>query len=617
MADLQIETKVSVDKAKKAALGLPARTTTLGLHSVLLELAELRDAINTGAPTANLNVTSRKLLERARKDVRDVSASKEDQDISSSLLEMFSGVSREIRAIRELGAWGTSLTTSALASALASIPYIVPPPGPTATIPFGLALVAGVGSIPNFSVPGQVGIDVSLSASILAERATQVVAAGTTIVVTDGFPVTPFTTSGNVVNTAVPFIAAGRDGQLVILRNDNGSGTLTLSDTNIGVGGSLLRLSANTVTMSAGSTMALAYSTIQVAWVELWYQSLVAVTPAINMHLLSVDSGSAVNAQNMEVASGGTSTIGFTWTFTGVPSSGTVDVSSGGDAGTDYPATISSPFTSLAGAPFNKGTAVGTVRTFTPSITVNGVVKTTPVATVTYLNRRFAGMNAQGTALSSALTVALGSFALDNAYNSGSLTINITAGAEYVWYAYRSALGIANLYFSLAGEIAGFSRIGVGTVAVTNASGFVETFEQYRSDVTFDGLGNTVLAVASSLPDNRIYIGPAVNSTETITNAQILALDDTADGESVVSSTTIRTYTAIKIETGEYLWFCYPDRLTDPRHVKDVTTGIDIDGAWRNNVTHTNQWGYQETYRCWRSTNPAIFPTAHDVQVTM
>jgi hypothetical protein len=112
-------------------------------------------------------------------------------------------------------------------------------------------------------------------------------------------------------------------------------------------------------------------------------------------------------------------------------------------------------------------------------------------------------------------------------------------------------------------------------------------------------------------------MGPAANATETILNAEILALDDTADGESVLVSSVIRTFTSIKIETGEYLWFCYPDRLTDPIHIKDVTTMLDIDGAWRNNVTHTNQYGYAETYRCWRSTNPAIFPTAHDVMVTM
>jgi len=452
------------------------------------------------------------------------------------------------------------------------------------------------------------------SADILSERATQVIAAGTTISVTDGVPVTPYTTSGNVTSTAAPFIAAGRNGQLVILRNDNGTGTLTLSDTNIGAGGSLLRLSANTVTMAAGSTMGLEYSSTLGAWVQVWYLALVAVIPAINTHTVNIGAG-ASNAQNAEVASGGTSVPTFAWTFTGVPSAGSVDVSSGGDPGTDYPATISAPFTSLTGPAYNKGTSVGTVRTFTPSITVNGVVKTIPTATVTYYNRRYAGMNSQAAALDSAQTVALGSFALDNAYNTGSGNLTMSAGAKYAWYCFRSALGISNLYFSLAGEIAGFSRIGTGTVSVTNGSGFAETFEQFRSDITFDNLGTVSLALSSSLPNNRIYMGPGP-VTDPITNANILALDDTADGESIVSSSLARTYTAIKIEAGEYLWFCHPSRISDLATIKDGTTGFAIAGSYRTNVSHTNQYGYVETYRCWRSDNAAIFPSGENVVVS-
>jgi len=448
--------------------------------------------------------------------------------------------------------------------------------------------------------------------SLLSERATQAIAAGTTISVTDGSPVTPFTTSGNITNTAAPFIAAGREGQLVILRNDNGSGTLTISDTNIGVGGSLLRLSANTVTMAAGSSLALVYSTIQAAWVEEWYLALVAVTPAINTHTINIGAGAA-NAQNAEVANAGTDTPTFAWTFTGVPSSGTVDVD-GGDSGSAYPHAISAPYTSLTSDPFDKGTSVGTVRTFTPSIVVNGVTKTTPTATVTYINRRYMGPSAEAAALTTAQVLGLdadahGTSALST-INTGTFSVNIEAG-EYLWYAYRAALGAA-LYLTLNGEIAEFIEKQT-TLAHTNDSGFAENFRTWRA--TIAAVGAVTAVVAASEGTNRFYMGPSTD-TDPISNANILALDDTADGESGLYSSQARTWTAIKIEAGEYLWYCHPDRVADLATIKDGTTGFAIAGSYRTNVSHTNQYGYVETYRCWRSDNPAIYPAGESIVVT-
>ena len=148
----------------------------------------------------------------------------------------------------------------------------------------------------------------------------------------------------------------------------------------------------------------------------------------------------------------------------------------------------------------------------------------------------------------------------------------------------------------------------------TNDLGFVETFQQYRTDNTNFGASKSFNA-ATSLHNNRIYMGPATD-TDPISNASILALDDTADGESIVSNTVARTYTDIQIESGEYLWFCHPDRIADLATIKDGTTGFAIAGSYRTNVTHTNQYGYQETYRCWRSDNTGIYPTGENIVVT-
>ena len=399
---------------------------------------------------------------------------------------------------------------------------------------------------------------------------------------------------------------------MVILRND-GIGSLTLSDTNIGAGGSLLRLSANTVAMAAGSSMALTYSTIQAAWVEQWYLAMVAVTPAILTFTINIGAG-ASNSQNAEVANAGTDTPTMAWTFTGVPSSGTVDVSAGGDAGTDYPHAIAAPYTSLTSDAFNKGTTVGTVRTFTPSIVVNGVTKTTPTATITYINRRYMGPSAQTDALTTAQIRGLdadahGTSALSTSA-TGTFSVNIEAG-EYLWYAYRSALR-AVLYLTIAGEIAAFVEKQTD-VDHTNDSGFVEHFDTWRA--TTAAVGAVSAVVATSAGNNRFYMGPSTD-TDPISNANILALDDTADGESGLYSTQARTWSAIKIEAGEYLWYCHPDRIADLSTIKDGTTGFAIAGSYRTNVSHTNQYGYVEDYRCWRSDNTGIYPAGENVVIT-
>jgi len=445
---------------------------------------------------------------------------------------------------------------------------------------------------------------------IYAARSSQAVVAGTAIVVTDGEPVTRVTMTGNVTMTAAPTIAAGREGQLAVIVNDDTADNLILSDAGV-LAGSLLRLGASTRTLTPGASLILVYDATIGAWIEHNYNTLVTITPAILTHTINIGAG-ASNSQNAEVAGSGTHTPTFAWTYTGVPSAGTVDVSAGGDPGTDYPATILTPFTSLVGPGFNKGTSVGTVRTFTPTITVNGVPLSTPTATVTYINRRYAGPNSQATMLSSAQILALdgtGGVSGLSTTQYGTFVVDTLTG-EYFWFAYRSAL-TDPAYLSIEGEIAGFTIVGL--VSHTNDSVFVENFDGLKSVNTNIGAGKTFIT-SSSRPTNRIYMGPHTGSD--ITDAQILTLDDTADGESVLSASVARTYTAIKIEAGEYLWFCHPDVVADLATIKDASTGFGIDGAYQADITHVNQWGYSETYRRWRSTNTGIFPTGQDVIVT-
>lgn len=449
-------------------------------------------------------------------------------------------------------------------------------------------------------------------------RSTQAVVAGTAISVTDGSPVTPITITGDTTMTAAPTIAAGRNGQLVILINDDATSTddLIVSDAGV-LSGSLLRLGASTRTLTPGATLTLIYDSVIGAWVEQNFNTLVTITPAILTHTINIGSGAA-SSQNAEVAGSGTHTPTFAWTYTGVPSAGTVDVSSGGDPGTDYPATILTPFTSLVGPAFNKGTSVGTVRTFTPSITVNGSSLTSPTATVTYINRRYAGPNTSGAILSSANVLNLdGSGGTSDLSTSQYGTFSVTAGAsDYIYYAHRSALtAISSDGMSIDGEICGFTDLG--TMSHTNDSGFTETFRQYVT--TIQNAGAVSLVTASSRRNNRIFMGPHTSSDlsgEASPSAEILTLDDTGDGESIVSSTVARTYSNILIDTGEYLWFCHPDAISDLATIKDGTTGFAIAGSYQTDVSFTNAKGYTETYRCWRSDNTGIYPSGEDVVVT-
>ena len=120
--------------------------------------------------------------------------------------------------------------------------------------------------------------------------------------------------------------------------------------------------------------------------------------------------------------------------------------------------------------------------------------------------------------------------------------------------------------------------------AVMNQYGYTENYKNVGSDitelqaVTLNAATSTTWALKTQAAafDSRVSMGPAANGTDVITDAQVKALDDTADGESYVTSTVARTYSAIQIESGEYLWFCHPDAISDLATIKDETTGFAV-----------------------------------------
>lgn len=201
----------------------------------------------------------------------------------------------------------------------------------------------------------------------------------------------------------------------------------------------------------------------------------------------------------------GTVTPSFTLTYESAAgcTALVVDVSSTGeepDTGANYPDTLAAgagdPYTAPTGEDVidEEGTTVGSVVTFTATATVDSVANLTKTTTFTWLNRKYYGPDTKATALTTAEVLALdatgdGGSALDADYK-GSWTVDADTN-EYIWFAYRAALG-GTPVFTIGGFEGGFSYIDA--VNHTNDSGFTESYKLYRSDN--HTLGSTLVTVS-------------------------------------------------------------------------------------------------------------------------
>lgn len=214
-----------------------------------------------------------------------------------------------------------------------------------------------------------------------------------------------------------------------------------------------------------------------------------------------------------------------------------------------------------------------------------------------------------------------GSSAISNDHTRGSMSITGLGAGEYIVFAYPKSYGTLNSgndYEDDGASVFTYNGITVPmldapetVLNVTNTAGYGEDYYVYAS--TTANLGDHTLT-SNTATINHIYCGPHTDTQ--IDDSGISELDDTADGESVISNSVARTYTDIEIDAGEYLWLCHPDRINDLATIKDGTTGFSIDGEYKNTITYTNANGYTENYRTWRSTNSGIYPTGENVVVT-
>jgi len=459
--------------------------------------------------------------------------------------------------------------------------------------------------------------------------ATNPLASGNPIAVTDNSPITPVDfTLGGATLTSAPTIAAGRDGQLAIIFNA-GNNSVTLQDEGV-LSGSKLRLGETTRTLTSGASLTLVYSSTLAAWVEHGFNTLVTVTPAIDSFTVSLDGGTAASSHNAEVGSGSTTqTPTFALSYTGVPSAASISVT---PSSSSYPATVSSPFTSLTAPSYTRRTSVDDTVTFAPTVTINGVSVTTPTIVVTYMYSRYVGAVDDDTtdSLNNTQMLALTPELSKSEYGTFEIDGSEVTLTEYIWYCYPSETGneIPDGGFAITGKstsglkprgslVAGFTE-KESDFSHTNAAGGEKNYRQYRSGFRHIS-DDVVLTVSSTKQPNYIVMfasGSAGGSAANIQSA-ITASENAEDGHAVISDTPVRTYTGLITSELQWLYLCHPARAGyDITAVIDTVTGLAIDGLYLSNVTdYSNGENYTEEYRVWRSLNNGILPTSTDVKV--
>lgn len=393
--------------------------------------------------------------------------------------------------------------------------------------------------------------------SLFTERATQAIAAGTSIAVTDGTPITPFTTASgsNITSTAVPLIAPGRDGQFMVLRNDNGTAAagLIISDTNF-LANSGMRLSADTLTLEGTSAAGFIYSATLSAWVLQWYQKIKPYAGAISS--FTVDGAGALTHEWGDGATTNDTVPAFVAAYTGIPTAASVTLTVSPDAG--YPVTLTTPFLTGTGAVYFRSATRNGTRTFRLSATVNGSAVTSDVV-VTYRAPNYYGVSTQTTNLTSAQVVAL-THALDTDPYATYSSIAATGAGAYVWFAFVSgdATLDTDLFFAIGGERAKFA-LKDNPVSVTSSFLKVANYQTYRSDIV--QLGTVTVVAQSSRPPSRRYVGKVGQNTQ-LSEAQIEAL-----AQSDLTESPNGTFASITgLGAGDYLWFCVPAVVSAPAH---------------------------------------------------
>lgn len=164
--------------------------------------------------------------------------------------------------------------------------------------------------------------------------------------------------------------------------------------------------------------------------------------------------------------------VTLSWTTSKTPSSLTLDGAS-----------IDTALTSQA----LTGQSIAANKTYTLSATDEREATASKTTSITFLNGVYWGVGAAAPTLDSTFILGL----TKGLQSSRTKTFTVNAGAnQHIYYACPSRYGTAS--FNVGGFDGGFSKIG--TIEFTNASGYAESYDIYKSDNA--NLGSTTVKVS-------------------------------------------------------------------------------------------------------------------------
>lgn len=133
------------------------------------------------------------------------------------------------------------------------------------------------------------------------------------------------------------------------------------------------------------------------------------------------------------------------------------------------------------------GLSLTTNKTYTLAVTDEREATASRTTSITFLNGVYWGVGAAAPTLDSAFILGL-TKSLQGS-RAKTFTVN-AAAAQHIYFACPSRYGTCG--FNVGGFDGGFSK--AGTVSFTNASGYTENYDVYKSDNA--GLGNTTVKVS-------------------------------------------------------------------------------------------------------------------------
>jgi len=181
---------------------------------------------------------------------------------------------------------------------------------------------------------------------------------------------------------------------------------------------------------------------------------------------------------------------------------------------------------------------------------------------------------------------------------------NLTTGTDY------EDLGDDGTSFKIGGVTAGFQAVEAG-VTIVNPFGYSDDYEVYVSaharDTAEVDTSDTIVTSTGTTIADRIY----VTETDTVSSFDrddCLGLNGT-DNHRYTTNDFTQVWDTVTLGAGEYLLFCIPERHGDEGSeyiFKDNDTGLTFAMQDSEDKNFLNEYGFNQDYRIFRSTNPNL-----------